>query len=163
MNVLSSVQIWDNYMIITQIENLFTATVINKFMRRHEDWLKQADSDLCAAEDSASSNHYEWACFQAQQAAEKALKALIISKGSESRIHSIKFLLSNLPENISVSDQIRNAARELDKHYIQTRYPDSFSTGIPKDFFTQDDAQRAISDAKKIIEFVLSLIHISEP
>jgi HEPN domain-containing protein len=73
-------------------------------MRRHEDWLKQADSDLSAAEDSASSNHYEWACFQAQQAAEKALKALIISKGIESRIHSIKFLLSNLPENISVND-----------------------------------------------------------
>lgn len=73
-------------------------------MRRHEDWLKQADSDLGASEDSAISKHYEWACFQAQQAAEKALKALIISKGSESRIHSIKFLLSNLPENISVSD-----------------------------------------------------------
>jgi HEPN domain-containing protein len=123
-------------------------------MRRHEDWLKQADSDLCAAQDSASSNHYEWACFQAQQAAEKALKALIISKGSESRIHSIKFLLSNLPENVCVSDQIQNAARELDKHYIPTRYPDSFSTGIPKDFFTLDDAQRAISDARKIIEFV---------
>jgi len=54
-------------------------------MRRHEDWLKQADSDLCAAEDSASSTHYEWACFQAQQAAEKALKALIISKGGDIR------------------------------------------------------------------------------
>lgn len=128
-------------------------------MRRHEDWLKQADSDLCAAQDSASSNHYEWACFQAQQAAEKALKALIISKGSESRIHSIKFLLSNLPENVCVSDQIQNAARELDKHYIPTRYPDSFSTGIPKDFFTLDDAQRAISDARKIIEFVKEKIN----
>lgn len=128
-------------------------------MRRHEDWLKQADSDLGASEDSSSSKHYEWACFQAQQAAEKALKALIISKGSESRVHSIKFLLSNLPENISVSDQIQNAARELDKHYIPTRYPDSFSTGIPKDFFTQDDAQRAISNAKKIIEFVKEKIN----
>lgn len=128
-------------------------------MRRHEDWLKQADSDLCAAQDSASSNHYEWACFQAQQAAEKALKALIISKGSESRIHSIKFLLSNLPENVCVSDQIQNAAKELDKHYIPTRYPDSFSTGIPKDFFTLDDAQRAISDARKIIEFVKEKIN----
>jgi hypothetical protein len=36
------------------------ATVINKFMR-HEDWLKQGDSDLCAAEDSASSSHFEYA------------------------------------------------------------------------------------------------------
>ncbi|MDD5616722.1 MAG: HEPN domain-containing protein [Candidatus Methanoperedens sp.] len=50
-------------------------------MRRHEDWLKQAHSDLDAAEDSAGSSHFEWACFQAQQAAEKALKALIISRG----------------------------------------------------------------------------------
>ena len=122
-----------------QQKAFFTAKVIYKFMRRHEDWLKQADSDLCAAE--------------------KALKALIISKGSESRIHSIKFLLSNLPENITVSDQIQNAARELDKHYIQTRYPDSFSTGIPKDFFTQDDAKKAISYAKKIIEFVREKIN----
>jgi HEPN domain-containing protein len=122
-----------------QQKAFFTAKVIYKFMRRHEDWLKQADSDLCAAE--------------------KALKALIISKGSESRIHSIKFLLSNLPENITVSDQIQNAARELDKHYIPTRYPDSFSTGIPKDFFTQDDARKAITNAKKIIEFAKEKIN----
>lgn len=123
-------------------------------MRRHEDWLKQSHSDLDAAEDSAGSSHFEWACFQAQQAAEKALKALIISKGGESRVHSINFLLSNLPENIKVSEQIYNTAKELDKHYIPTRYPDSFSTGIPKDFFTSDDARRAIANAKKIIGFV---------
>ncbi len=60
-------------------------------MRRHEDWLKQAHSDLSAAEDSTGSSHFEWACFQAQQAAKKALKALIISKGGESRIHSINY------------------------------------------------------------------------
>lgn len=123
-------------------------------MRRHEDWLKQANSDLDAAEDSAGSSHFEWACFQAQQAAEKALKALIISKGGESRAHSINFLLSNLPEKVGVSEQIQNVAKDLDKNYIPTRYPDSFSTGIPKDFFTSDDARRAIANAKKIIGFV---------
>lgn len=104
-------------------------------MRRHEDWMKQAESDLCAAEDSASSNHYEWACFQAQQAAEKALKALIISKGSESRIHSIKYLLSNLPENISVSDQIQNAARELDKALYPDKIPGLFFNWNTKRLF----------------------------
>jgi len=91
--------------------------------------------------------------FSGAAGSRKSLESLIISKGSESRIHSIKFLLSNLQENIKVSDQIQNAARELDKHYIPTRYPDSFSTGIPKDFFTQDDARMAIINAKKIIEF----------
>lgn len=128
-------------------------------MRRHEDWLKQAHSDLSAAEDSAGSGHFEWACFQAQQAAEKALKALIISKGGESRIHSINYLLTSLPESIKVSDQIFTAAKELDKHYIPTRYPDSFSTGIPKDFFTLDDARRAIANAKKIIGFAEEYIN----
>lgn len=118
-------------------------------MRRHEDWLKQAYSDLSAAEDSAGSGHFEWACFQAQQAAEKALKALIISKGGESRIHSINYLLTSLPESIKVSDQIFIAAKELDKHYILTRYPDSFSTGTPKDFFILDDAKESYSKCKK--------------
>ncbi len=122
-------------------------------MRRHEDWLKQAYSDLGAAEDSTKSGHFEWACFQAQQAAEKALKALIISKGGESRTHSINFLLSQLPENIKVSEHIFTVAKELDKHYIPTRYPDSFSMGIPKDFFTLDDAKKAIANAKKIIKY----------
>ncbi len=122
-------------------------------MRRHEDWLKQAHSDLKAAEDSAGSSHFEWACFQAQQAAEKALKALIISKGGESRTHSINFLLTQLPEKIK-AEHLFSAAKELDKHYIPTRYPDSFSTGIPTDFFTLDDAKRAIENAKKIIRFV---------
>lgn len=115
--------------------------------------MKQAYSDLSAAEDSAGSLHFEWACFQAQQAAEKALKALFISKGGESRIHSINHLLASLPEDIKAGDQMRYAAKELDKYYIPTRYPDSFSTGIPKDFFTIDDARRAIANAKKIIGF----------
>jgi hypothetical protein len=39
-------------------------------MRRHEDWLKQAESDFCAAEDSTSSNHYEWACFVRERASD---------------------------------------------------------------------------------------------
>ena len=31
-------------------------------------WLEQAKSDLHAARDSIKSRHYDWACFQAQQA-----------------------------------------------------------------------------------------------
>jgi len=35
-------------------------------------WLAQARRDLKAAKDSSSAGNFEWACFQAQQAAEKA-------------------------------------------------------------------------------------------
>jgi len=44
-------------------------------------WLRQALSDLAAARDSLNANHHEWSCFQAQQSAEKALKAFLYSRG----------------------------------------------------------------------------------
>ena len=43
---------------------------------RVNDWLKQALKDLEHAKKSLEFNDYEWACFAAQQAAEKAVKAL---------------------------------------------------------------------------------------
>jgi len=38
-------------------------------------WMVQAEADLGAAKDSYDSKHYNWSCFQAQQSAEKALRA----------------------------------------------------------------------------------------
>ncbi|MBN1308639.1 MAG: HEPN domain-containing protein [Chitinispirillaceae bacterium] len=43
---------------------------------RSSDWLNQAIRDLEQAEDSKSAGRHEWACFAAQQAAEKAIKTL---------------------------------------------------------------------------------------
>ncbi len=45
-------------------------------------WLTQAKRDLKAAKDSARNENYEWACFQAQQAAEKTVKALLYAYGA---------------------------------------------------------------------------------
>jgi HEPN domain-containing protein len=41
---------------------------------RSRDWLMQAGRDLEQARDSRASGRHEWACFAAQQAAEKAVK-----------------------------------------------------------------------------------------
>jgi len=43
---------------------------------RARDWFNQAIRDLEQAEDSRRWGRHEWACFAAQQAAEKAVKAL---------------------------------------------------------------------------------------
>ena len=40
-------------------------------------WFKQAEKDLKASKNSLKSGDYGWACFQAQQAAEKALKSIL--------------------------------------------------------------------------------------
>ena len=51
-------------------------------------WLRQAEADLHAAEDSLTTCHYEWACFQAQQSAEKALKAFLHERGTAGSVVS---------------------------------------------------------------------------
>ena len=57
-------------------------------------WLAQARADLAAAEDSAATGHHEWACFQAQQAGEKALEALLYARGRTSIVtHSLRRLM----------------------------------------------------------------------
>ncbi len=51
---------------------------------RAPDWFNQALRDLEQAEDSRKAGRHEWACFAAQQAAEKAVKALHLHLGQGS-------------------------------------------------------------------------------
>ena len=60
---------------------------------RAHDWLNQAIRDLDQAEDSRKAGRHEWACFAAQQAAEKAIKALHLHLGQEAWGHVISKLL----------------------------------------------------------------------
>lgn len=50
-------------------------------VRRARDWLDQALRDLNHARSDLDGEYYEWACFSAQQAAEKAVKALYQAVG----------------------------------------------------------------------------------
>lgn len=65
---------------------------------RSRDWFEQAERDLGHARDAHRSGTYEWACFAAQQAAEKAVKALHLSRGQEVWGHAVARLLAELPE-----------------------------------------------------------------
>jgi HEPN domain-containing protein len=44
--------------------------------RRYEDWFRQAQRDINHARNALEDGDYDWACFAAQQAAEKAVEAL---------------------------------------------------------------------------------------
>ncbi len=48
---------------------------------RSADGMRQARRDLAMAKQARESGFYEWSCFIAQQAAEKAVKAVYQSKG----------------------------------------------------------------------------------
>jgi len=120
---------------------------------RQRDWLKQAKRDLKHAEHALEDEDYEWACFAAQQAAEKAIKALYQSIGAEARGHSVYGLLERLPTSYHPPLKLKVAAKELDKHYIPSRYPNSYAEGAPFEYYSEAEAKKAIEHAREIIHF----------
>ena len=81
---------------------------------RSKDWFHPAQRDLEQAEDSQRAGRHEWACFAAQQAAEKAVKALHMYLGQEAWGHVIVRLLQELPKGIIVPEGLIEKARVLD-------------------------------------------------
>lgn len=120
---------------------------------RAQDWLRQSRRDLDLARSASQSGYSEWACFAAQQAAEKAVKAVFQALHLEGWGHVAHQLLERLPAAARPSHELLDRARRLDRHYIPTRYPNGFEAGIPADFYTADDASQAIGDAEAILEF----------
>lgn len=121
---------------------------------RSHDWFNQAKRDLEQAIASASEARYEWACFAAHQAGEKAIKALHLSLGQEAWGHLLVRLLSELPANLEVPPLLTEQARVLDNFYIPTRYPDSHPEGSPFNHYGPLQSQEAISHARALLAFV---------
>lgn len=120
---------------------------------RYADWFRQAEADLRHARNALDDGDYEWSCFAAQQAAEKALKSLFQRLGMEAWGHTLTALIGNLPPDIQTPPELVDHCRVLDKHYIPTRYPNGFASGAPTDFYTKGEAEEAIRYAETILEF----------
>jgi len=122
-------------------------------MARADDWLKQAEKDIEHAKESIKIEHFEWSVLAAQQGAEKSVKALFYEIGGDPWGHSILKFLKKLPNNFKMEEEIINAAKNLDKHYITSRYPNGFASGTPNDYYIKKDAEEALFNAKKIFKY----------
>ena len=127
-------------------------------MRRSRDWMDQAEGDLEHARSDMERGFFDWACFSAQQAAEKAVKAVFQGMGAEAWGHSVSDLLMELAKTREVSEGLINGALELDKAYIPARYPNAHPSGSPRRRFTKDEARRLIDHAAGILEFCAGLL-----
>lgn len=123
---------------------------------RARDWWNQAVRDLEQAEDSRRADRHEWACFAAQQAAEKAVKALHLHLGQEAWGHVVARLLKELPEATAVPEDLVEKGRFLDSFYIPPRYPNSHPEGAPFEHYGPLQSEEAIRYAREILEFARS-------
>jgi len=121
----------------------------------YERWFATAEEDLLAAQSNLREEAHPWACYIAQQAAEKALKAYLLARGEElPRIHMIKKLLERCGKYDEEFLNDVDTLKQLDSHYVPTRYPNGLSDGTPGEFFNGKDAANAIELAGKIVNLV---------
>jgi HEPN domain-containing protein len=119
---------------------------------RSKDWFAQAERDLDHAKSSQKEGRHEWACFAAQQSAEKATKALHLSFKQEAWGHVVARLLTELP--LDVPENLVAKAKVLDGFYIPTRYANGHPEGAPFEHYGIIQSEDAIQYASEILEYV---------
>lgn len=100
------------------------------------------------------------ACFHAQQASEKALKALLTRiTGDAVPTHNAHLLLRALSDlGEAVPDSVVGAANALDRYYIPTRYPDALDFADAALVYNALDAAQAIAWRTLCLRGVLSVL-----
>ncbi|MBI2814395.1 MAG: HEPN domain-containing protein [Opitutae bacterium] len=96
-------------------------------------WLESAREDLAYGEGGRAA-HPRPATWSFQQAAEKALKAVLLAKGRPvPRTHDVAFLLSGLADIIPETQEVRDAVLLLATITSASRYPDDSIDIRPRD------------------------------
>ncbi len=118
-------------------------------------WLAQAENDFAFAELATREGFFAQACFNSQQAAEKALKAFLYSHGAEQVFgHSVADLITECTKLDAEFSPLKARAAPLDQFYVPTRYPNSLPGGIPSEAFGRPDARRALDMTSEVLATV---------
>ncbi len=115
-------------------------------------WLGQSEMDLDTARKMADAAPYA-ACFYAQQAAEKALKAVCLAASGvvPPRIRSVGRLISGLMDTYGQFKPFLDSAAQLDSYYIGTRYPHAELGQVPGRSYTSRNAHDAVQAAEPMV------------
>ena len=123
------------------------------------EWLRRAASNLAKAGDASGVPEvlYEDLCFDAQQAAEKALKGVLVLKSVDfPKVHSISHLIHLLESNgVKVPSKVKKASI-LTEYAVSSRYP-----GIIEDV-TRPEYLKAIRLAKDVVQWAAGMIEVKK-
>ncbi len=125
-------------------------------------WFDTAMEDLEAAQAIMDKEKFSHACFIAQQAGEKALKALWFFIGEDPWGHSIQKLIAELPDPAlrGRMEELIEEGAVLDRYYIPTRYPNGLPDLTPGKYYFRKDALLCIESAQRLVNLVKACMEI---
>jgi HEPN domain-containing protein len=119
------------------------------------DWLGEADADLRHASQAYTFGSYNWACFVAEQAAEKALNAFSIGilRKRPFHVHDLTALHRQTLSSLRLPTTVSGRLAQLSAYYTAARYPNS-GLRRPSISITSAEARTAINIAKVVVRVV---------
>jgi HEPN domain-containing protein len=122
-----------------------------------KEWYDKATMDLGVAKHLLETYYpkpIEIVCYHCQQAAEKAIKALIIFYGAEGgipKLHDLSFLLNQIKNKVDIEEKYYDYADTLSPYGVAVRYPNEL-------FLEERHAKEAVQLADEILQWVNHII-----
>ena len=119
-------------------------------------WLDMADMDIGVAKYLLENQHpkpLEIICYHCQQAAEKAIKAVVVSRGAQGgmpKLHDLSFLLNQIKNQVKIEERYYDYADTLTPYGVAVRYPNEL-------FIEDRHAREAIQCADEIMQWAHSV------
>ncbi len=119
-----------------------------------QEWLQRARSNLIRAKQSKPEEvFWEDPCFDTQQAAEKAFKAVLVSRNIDfPKTHNIRVLLDLLGQAKQEIPQNLREAISLTTYATMSRYPGEAEP------VTEDEYQEAVSIAEQVVQWAENIL-----
>ncbi len=122
------------------------------------EWLNRAKSNLARAKvgNDTPGVYLEDLCFDAQQAAEKAIKAVLLHRNvSFPYIHDLAELLTLVERSGDPTPEPVHQAGRLTRFVVATRYPG------PQEPVTSEDYEKAVMIAVTVVRWAEELLGIA--
>ena len=117
------------------------------------DWLRHARSDLSLARRTGDPDTLlETLCSHAQQAVEKCLKAVLVSRGiAPPATHNLKTLIERIPSGLEVPAHVVDAAGLTD-YAVTARYPVAYEE------VGEEEHHGALQTAERVMAWATSVL-----
>lgn len=121
----------------------------------YQEWLTYASHDLEAAKflQAMKPKPIEIICYHCEQAAEKAIKAIIVYNGAIGGLpkkHELVFLLQQIKNMVEIPDEIYDFSAALTPYGISVRYPNDLE-------LLSEDADLALKYAEEIFSWATAI------